>query len=168
MYLYLCILIGVFVFVYFWVTTLELNCRGLCGLASVLLCRAPSPILHLPLFLQLFSISHYFSSVFFQLKLFFQLRLFRLKSGMDFWVVIVCLVLGAGSAQRRQNNGGKLKELWEWWANWKKDCWHHFDQRPLTRYQTKVDTGGVACDCGPVEARLRWKWGLWGIENQSL
>ena len=34
----------------------------------------------------------------------------------------------------------------------KKDC---FDQRPLTRYQTKVDTGGVACDCGPVEARLR-------------
>ena len=25
----------------------------------------------------------------------------------------------------------------------------------LTRYQAKVDTGGVACDCGPVEARMR-------------
>ena len=28
----------------------------------------------------------------------------------------------------------------------------------VTRYQAKVDTGGVACDCGPVEARMRWKW----------
>jgi len=57
-------------------------------------------------------------------------------SDMCRFVLLLCLVFSSGLTQRRQKNGGKLNQLWEW-------------------YQTKVDTGGVACDCGPVEARLR-------------
>ena len=74
---------------------------------------------------------------------------------MHLWAVIVCLVLSAGSAQRRQNNGGKLKQLWEWWVMKKYLEWEWVEGSLHCRYQAKVDTGGVACDCGPVEARMR-------------
>ena len=53
-----------------------------------------------------------------------------------------------------------LIKIWyprtEWIYNW----W--IEQK--NRYQTKVDTGGVACDCGPVEARMRWKWSFWKLQ----